>query len=148
MSSLIGARRKARGMLLQALYQWAITAQSAAEIDAQFHAENNMEGVDIDYFQSMLRTISSDAGAVDAHFEEMLDRSIRELDPVTLSILRIGTREFLDRLDIPYKVVINEGINLAKKFGPTDSAKYVNSILDRLAGELRKDEVASAQRHS
>ncbi len=128
-------------MLLQALYQWTITALSANEIDAQFHAESDMESVDVEYFQSVLRYITSHAEQLDALVVDLLDRPAKELDPVSLSILRIGAYEFSERLEIPYKVVINEGINLARKFGPAESSKFINAVLDRLAVKLRPVEV-------
>lgn len=142
--SSISERRKARDMILQALYQWSVTEQSVSEIDAQFHAENDMEKVDVEYFQDVLRKVVKDSDALDEQFRDLIDRPLRELDPVTLSILRLSSFELRERLDIPFKVVINEGINLAKKFGPAESTRFVNGVLDKLATRLRAAETGSA----
>ncbi len=142
----ISERRRARSLALQALYQWALTGHSASEIDAQFHAETNMDRVDVEYFQQLLRHVISHSTEMDASFSGLLDRPLRDLDPVTLSILRIGVFELDQRLDVPYKVVINEGINLAKKFGPAESARFVNGVLDKLAVRMRPQETSAARR--
>jgi transcription antitermination protein NusB len=136
-SKEISERRKARDMLLQALYQWSVAGQSASEIDAQFHVENNMERVDVDYFQEVLRKVIKDSESIDAHFADLIGRPIRELDPVTVSILRLSSYEMAERLDIPFKVVINEAINLAKKFGPSESTRFINGVMDRVAARVR-----------
>jgi len=135
------ARRKAREMLLQALYQWEVAGQDVHSIEAQFYAENNMKKVDKDYFRELLHAIPAAIGDLDSRFEPLLDRRLDELDPVSLSILRIGSYEMSDRIDVPVKVVINEAVNLAKRFGPEDSQKYINAIVDKLAGRLRGEEL-------
>ncbi len=137
MSKGISERRRARDMLVQALYQWALTGHSATEIDAQFHAENDMERVDVDYFQEVLRAVIKQSEAIDAQFVDLIDRPLKDLDPVSISILRLATYELTERLDIPFKVVINEAINLAKKFGPSESMRFINGVLDKLAARAR-----------
>ena len=146
MSKGIGERRRARDLLLQALYQWAVAGQSASEIDAQFHAESNMERVDVDYFQEVLRKVTADSDQIDAHFVDLIERPLKDLDPVTLSILRLASYELSARLDIPFKVVINEAINLAKKFGPDESTRFINGVLDRVAARLRSAEIEAQAR--
>lgn len=144
--SSISERRKARDMILQALYQWSVAEQSVSEIDAQFHAENDMEKVDVEYFQEVLRKVIKDSGELDELFSDLIGRQLKELDPVTISILRLSSYELKERLDIPFKVVINEGINLAKKFGPAESTRFINGVLDRVAARLRKAEVEAMAR--
>lgn len=144
--SSISERRKARDMILQALYQWAVAEQSVSEIDAQFHAENDMEKVDVEYFQEVLRKVVKDSKELDELFVDLIGRQLKELDPVTLSILRLSSYELKERLDIPFKVVINEGINLAKKFGPAESTRFINGVLDRVAARLRAAEVEAMAR--
>lgn len=138
------ARRKARQMLLQSLYQWQVAGQDLHSIEAQFYAENNMDKVDREYFRDLLHAIPASIGDLDSKFEPLLDRRLDELDPVSFSILRIGCYEMAERLDVPVKVVINEAVNLAKRFGPEDSQKYINAVVDKLARRLRKDELRSA----
>ena len=137
------ARRKAREMLLQSLYQWELAGQALSSIEAQFYAENNMDKVDRDYYHQLLHQIPARLAEIDDRYAVLIDRRIDQLDPVSLSILRIGCYEMTDRLDVPFKVVINEAVNLAKKFGPQDSQKFINAVMDKLAPRHRKAEVAA-----
>ena len=136
------ARRKAREMLMQSLYQWHMAGQDLNSIEAQFWSDNNMDKVDTEYYRELLHGIPAALNAIDRRFESLLDRRVDELDPVSLSILRIGSFEMAERMDVPYKVAINEAVNLAKKYGPTDSQKYINAVMDKLAPKLRSAEVA------
>ena len=140
------ARRKAREMLLQSLYQWEIAGQTLHSIEAQFYSENNMDKVDRDYYHELLHGIPGMLADIDERFTPLLDRRHDELDPVSLSILRIGSYEMAERVDVPFKVVINEAVNLAKKFGPEDSQKYINAVMDKLAPRHRKPEVEAARK--
>ena len=139
------ARRKAREMLLQSLYQWEIAGQAIHSIEAQFYSENNMDKVDRDYYHELLHGIPEKLGEIDERYAPLLDRRVDELDPISLSILRIGSYEMAERIDVPFKVVINEAVNLAKKFGPEDSQKFVNAVMDKLAPRHRKTEVSAAR---
>ena len=139
------ARRKAREMLLQSLYQWQIAGQALHSIEAQFHAENNMTKVDRDYYHELLHGIPAALGDIDDRYAPLLDRRLDELDPISLSILRIGCYEMAERIDVPFKVVINESVNLARKFGPQDSQKFINAVMDKLASRYRQAEVAAAR---
>lgn len=132
------ARRKARRFALQGLYEWHLSGNPSYEIEARYRVENAMHKVDLDYFHELLHKIPVEAEALDALFEPHLDRAFAALDPVELATLRIGTYELKHRLDVPYRVVINEGIELAKTFGASESHKYINGVLDKLAAELRK----------
>lgn len=140
------ARRKAREMLLQSLYQWQVAGQDINAIEAQFYAENNMDKVDREYFRELLHAIPAAVSDLDRSFEELLDRRLDELDPVSISILRISAHEMVGRIDVPVKVVINEAVNLAKKFGPEDSQKYINAVVDKLAHRKRKAELQALRK--
>ncbi|MCB1615477.1 MAG: transcription antitermination factor NusB [Pseudomonadales bacterium] len=141
-NSLAGARRKARHYAMQALYQWQMAGTDAATIEAEFRADNDMSKVDVDYFHALVSGAIRQIEELDALFMPYLDRKHNELDAVSEALLRMGTFELLSKLDVPYRVVINEVVALAKKFGPTDSHKYLNGVLDKLALDLRQAEVA------
>lgn len=134
------ARRKARRFALQGLYEWQMSGNPPWEIEARYRAENAMHKVDLDYFHDLLHGVPPEHEALDALFTPHLDRDFSALDPVELATLRIGTYELKHRVDVPYRVVINEGIELAKTFGATESHKYINGILDQLAQTLRQHE--------
>ena len=131
------ARRKARRFTVQALYQWQMTGANIGEIETQFRVDNDMRKTDVAYFHELLHEIPKCVNELDDTFRPLLDRDIKELDKVELAILRIGTYELSKRPDVPFKVAINEGIELAKYFGATESHKYVNGILDKVAQRLR-----------
>jgi len=127
------ARSAARQRALQALYQWQLTQQDLQLIDTQFLEEQQMDQVDIPYFKKLLHGIPQQIEKLDSAFAPFLDRSPTQLDPIELAILRIGCYELTYCPKIPFKVVINEAVELAKKFGAEKSHKYVNGILDKLA---------------
>ncbi len=131
------ARRKARSLAVQALYSWQIAGQPLHEIEAQFRTDNDFSEVDGAYFHEILHGVPRQKSELDSTFEPCLDRPLAEIDPVELAILRLSTYELRNRIDVPYKVVINEGIELAKTFGATDGHKFVNGVLDKLAPRLR-----------
>lgn len=140
--NLASTRHKARHYAVQALYQWQLNRIAVNEIEAQFRIEYDMKGVDIGYFHELLLEGTKQSDVLDAIVEPLItDRAIDELDPVTRSLLRMSVYELKDRIDVPYRVVINEAINFAKKFGPEDSQKFVNGILDKAAKSLRSIEV-------
>jgi transcription antitermination protein NusB len=141
MTSPLNKRRKSREILMQALYQWSMAGQDFPTIEAQFYAEHDPEKFDQDYFRQGLRAVLKDAAGFDGLIEPHIDRALTSLDPISLAILRLGVFELRERPDIPFRVVINEGINLAKRFGPTDSDKYINGVLDKVAPTLRAVEV-------
>ena len=131
------ARRKARRFTVQALYQWQMTGANIGVIETQFRTDNDMCKTDVAYFHELLHEIPKCVNELDDTFRPLLDREIKDLDRVELAILRIGTYELSKRPDVPFKVAINEGIELAKYFGATASHKYVNGILDKVAQRLR-----------
>ena len=140
------ARRKAREMLLQSLYQWEVAGQDVNAIEAQFYAENNMDKVDREYYREILHAVPKTASELDNSFEPLLDRRLDELDPISISVLRIASYEMANRIDVPVKVVINEAVNLAKRFGPEDSQKYINAVVDKVAQRQRKTELAALRK--
>jgi transcription antitermination protein NusB len=140
------ARREARTLAMQALYSWHIAGQALNEIEAQFRVDNDFAAVDGAYFHEILHGVARQKTEIDEAFTPLLDRPLDEIDPVELSILRLSTYELKNRIDIPYRVVINEGIELAKVFGATDGHKFVNGVLDKLAPRLRADEVRAYKR--
>ena len=138
----LAQRRKARTLVMQALYQWHISKTEPLEIEAQFHEENGGK-IDWEYFSEVFLEIPKQQEALDQHIAPLLDRELKSLDPVERALLYLGTFELANRIDIPYRVVINECVELAKTFGATDSHKYINGVLDKLAKTLRSVELAA-----
>ena len=141
-NALAAQRRKARHFGLQALYQWTLSGASATDIEAEFRVDNDFRHTDAEYFSAVLKGVVGDVDALEALFSPALDRKLDELDPIERNLLRLGTFELRDRIDVPYKVVINEAVALAKKFGATDSHRYINGVLDKVAKDLRTAERA------
>jgi N utilization substance protein B len=135
------ARRKARRFVMQALYQWQLAGGNPTDIEAQFRTDNNMCKTDVAYFHDLLHNILPNLEETDRHLASALDRKITDLGQIELAILRIGAYELAHRIDVPYRVVINEGIELAKTFAAQDSYKFVNGILDKLSKNLRSVEI-------
>ena len=140
------ARSLSRKLALQALYQWQLTGQTAAELRNQYAEDAGFADADVDYFRELLNGITDGAAALDATLAGLIDRPVGQLDPVERAVLLIGLYELGQRLDVPYRVVINEGVALAKRFGATDGHKFVNAVLDRAARGLRAAEQAAAAR--
>ncbi|MGI9236514.1 MAG: transcription antitermination factor NusB [Woeseiaceae bacterium] len=136
-----GARTRARELLLQALYQKQLSGHSPSELLGQFREQVAYERVDQEYFDEQLTAICKSQDSLEASIDTFVDRPLDQLDPVELGILLIGVHELQNRNDIPYKVVINESVNLARRFGALDGHKYVNACLDVAAKTLRKIEV-------
>ena len=141
MNPTAAARSRARRFTMQALYQMQLTGDSAAEIERQFLEDNDMKRVDTTYFHELLSGVAAKQEELLESIEPKLDRILDEIDPVEKAILLIGTFELIERIDLPYRVIINESIELAKQFGASESFKYVNSILDQQAKEFRQTEL-------
>ena len=139
------ARSLSRRLAMQALYQWQMTGQTFSELRHQFATEEEYADVDPDYFVALLQGVLEDAPALDARLGELIDRPVAQLDPVEHAVLLLGVHELQHRLDVPYRVVINENVELAKKFGATEGHKFINAVLDRAARALRADEQAAAR---
>jgi len=143
-NTLAAERRKARHYGMQALYQWHMAGASVTDIEAEFRADYDFSHVDLEYFQALLHGIPACVDELDAAMEPLLDRKLDDLGPVERALLRMGMYELIHRIDVPFKVVINEEVALAKKFGATDSHKYINGVLDKAARQLRKVEIDAA----
>lgn len=135
----LAQRRKARQLILQALYQWSLTDADPSGISKEFHDRNNAK-IDWAFFDEVFQGIPKTAGTLDAHLHPLLDRKPEALDPIEKSLLYLGAYELANRIDVPYRVVINECVELAKMFGATESHKYINGVLDKLAPALRAAE--------
>lgn len=140
-NALAAQRRRARHFALQGLYQWGMTRADLAEIEAEFRVDNDFSHVDGEFYRDLLTGSARDADELDAAYGRFIDRDLTELDPVERALLRMGTYELRGRIDVPYKVVINEAIALAKKFGATDSYRFVNGVLDKVAHACRQIEI-------
>jgi transcription antitermination protein NusB len=137
------ARRLAREYALQALYQWQIAHHAPSDIQSQFLAHPFNKKTDLDYFKELLHSIPDHSVELDAYMGPFLNRPIDELDPIELAILRISIYELAKRSDVPYRVIINEALELAKKFGSIEGYKFVNGILDHVARQLRAHEITA-----
>jgi N utilization substance protein B len=139
------ARHRTRELLVRALYQWQLAGHSVAELTAQFAAQPEFERCDRDYFAALLGVIIDDVASLDALIAQQAARGLDQLDAVGRAVLLLGLAELKHRTDVPTKVVINEGVELAKRYGATDSYKFVNALLDRSARELRAPGPSVAQ---
>lgn len=141
----ISHRKKARALLLQGFYQWQLSGAPAAEIESQFRADNQGK-IDWEFFHEVLFSVTAAPQEYDKLFTPFLDRGVEDLNPVELALLRMGVYELAKRIDVPYRVAINEAVELAKTFGATDSHKYINGVLDKAARELRAIEIQGRNR--
>jgi len=137
-----GARTRARELLLQALYQKQIAGHECPELLSQFREQVAYERVDQEFFEELLKAICETQAELQTSIDKLIDRPLEQLDPVELGILLVGVYELESRIDIPYRVVINEGVNLAKRFGSLDGHKYINACLDAGARSLRAAEIS------
>ncbi len=137
-------RRKARRLVVQALYQQHYTADSVETVAAQHLAECNPASVDTGYFKDLFCGVVRHQPQLDELMQAYLDRSLDEVDPIERAILRMSLYELQERFDVPYKVVINEAIELAKIFGAEDGYKYINGVLDKAVVKLRPLELGSS----
>lgn len=131
------ARRKARKLAVQAIYSWQLSQNSMSDIEAQFLTDNDTSKVDVDYFLALVRGVAGQSNTLDEALEPFLDRPSKDLDHVERAVLRLAAYELRERLDVPYKVAINEAIELAKSFGADDSHRFVNGVLDKAIDSLR-----------
>lgn len=139
------ARTKARRNVVQALYQWQLSNSDLADIQEQFLSEYDMKKVDVEYFKELFRQIPLHLHELDDYLLPFLDRPVDEVDPVERAVLRLAAYELKFCLDVPYRVVINESIELAKRFGAEHGHKYVNGVVDQIAQKLRAVEIKSAK---
>ncbi|WP_106478723.1 transcription antitermination factor NusB [Phytohalomonas tamaricis] len=153
------ARHAARELAVQGLYQWQMTGKPLTQLEAEFRSQTAdddladhenwvkvMQMADLALFHELLHNVPRYRGELDDYITPLLDRKLTELDQIELAILRLGAYELAKRMEVPYRVVINEGVELAKSFGATDGHKYINGILDKLANRLRSAEVSARRR--
>jgi N utilization substance protein B len=138
-------RRRARELLVKALYQWQIGGDELPELTRQFAQSPDFVRIDQAYFHELLTAVLDDSAALDVLIARQAVRSMEELDAVGRAILLLGLAELKHRRDVPTKVVINEAVELAKRYGATDSFRFVNAVLDKSARELRASAAASPE---
>lgn len=139
-------RSQARRHAVQAIYQWQMAGQDVREIANQFLEEQDLGEFEVPYFQDLLQGVPQHLGELDTMLKPALDRAIESVDPVERAVLRLGTYELCYKREIPYRVVINEAVELAKVFGAEQGHKYVNGVLDRVAKQVRAVEIKAKQR--
>ena len=130
------ARRRARECAVQALYSWAVSGNTAEQVELAFVLDQDLEGVDKPYFRKLFRQTVENIETVDFAISPYIDRAFDELDPIEKAILRLAVYELRFESDVPYKVVINEALEVAKVFGADESHKYINGVLDKIAPAL------------
>jgi transcription antitermination protein NusB len=138
-------RRRSREVALQGLYEWLISGADAGVIEAHMREQEGFDKCDTAHFDALLHGCIAEAADLDAVLARHVDRKTTELSPIEHGVLMIGTYELKHCIDVPYKVAINEAVELAKSFGGTDGHKYVNGVLDKAAAELRTAEVEAAR---
>jgi N utilization substance protein B len=135
------SRRRSRELALQGIYQWRLTSDDPEQIEKQIRAEKGMGRYDAEFFSQLLRGVLTQHAELETVVAMHLDRTLDELSPVEFSVLLIGTYELIHHPEIPYRVIINEAVELAKTFGGTDGHKFVNGVLDKVAAQVRAVEV-------
>jgi len=141
-SSLAKARGKARRFAMQAIYQWQMTNDEVIGIEKQYVEDNASSEADFDYFKELFLGVEKNIEVIDQTLVQYTGRAIASVDPVERAILRLACYEFMKRLDVPYRVVLNESVNLTKKFCSAQSHTFVNAVLDKVAHELRSNETS------
>ena len=140
---LAKARGKSRRFAMQAVYQWQMTGDNITDIKQQFFDENNFSSIDSEYFSELVSGVASSVSELDPLLEKNMSRNIEAVDPVERSILRLATYEFVNRFDVPYRVVLNEAVNITKEYCAEKSHTFVNAVLDKVAKEIRHIEIQS-----
>lgn len=140
-----GSRHKARQAAVQALYQWQLTQESPGGVEADFGLEQEFAGIDMEYFQQLVSEIPRQCAVLDQSLRPHVDRALEDIDPVERAILWLGAYELEFHPEIPYRVVLDEAIELAKTFGAEHGHKYVNAVLDKMALRLRAKEIEANQ---
>jgi transcription antitermination protein NusB len=133
----LAARSRARRRALQALYAWQMSGSSMTSVIDQFRHEQDMEVADLEYFEDLLRGVEKHVEAIDEALKPYIDRDVGQIDPIERAALRLAAYELKFRPDVPYRVIINEAIEVTKRFGADHGHSYVNGVLDKLAAETR-----------
>jgi len=136
----VSPRHRARELAVQGIYSWQMSQNAIDQVELSLATSNDMKKVDMPYFQLLLRGVVKQASQLDAAIKPYLGRLPEELDAIEKAILRIATFELTEQMDVPYKVIINEAIELAKSFGAEESHKFINGALDKAVKTLRRDE--------
>lgn len=144
--SMAKARGKSRRFAMQAIYQWQMTGDSITDIKQQFFEDNNFSLIDAEYFTELVSGVASSISELDPLLEKNMPRSVESVDPVERAILRLATYEFIHRIDVPYRVVLNEAVNITKEFCAENSHAFVNAVLDKVAKEIRHVEIKAFKR--
>lgn len=139
------ARSRARRRALQAVYAWQLSGNRIDGVIDQFRHEQDMQIADLDYFEALVRGVARSHVELDAAITPFLDREIGRVDPIELAVLRIAAWELRERVDVPYRVVINEALETTKRFGSEHGHTYVNGVLDKLAGTWRSTEYGAGR---
>ena len=139
--SNVTERHNARRYALQAMYQWQVAGAPIADIQHEFLTMHIDKKIDLDYFKELIHGIPEHKEAIDAAIKPFMNRSMSDIAPVELAVLRVATYELLNRPDVPYRVIINEALQLTKKFGSIEGYKFINGILDRIAKANRTVEI-------
>ncbi|MBS0589404.1 MAG: transcription antitermination factor NusB [Proteobacteria bacterium] len=140
------ARSRARRRALQAIYAWQMSGNTMPRVMEEFRHEQDMEIADLDYFEDLLRGVNQHCAELDASLAPYLDRDVAQIDPIERAALRLAAYELQHRIDVPYRVVINEAIEVTKRFGAEHGHTYINGVLDKLAAKLRQAEYAASGR--
>lgn len=140
------SRKLSRRFALQGIYAWQLSGQDPVEIAAHLREDEEFSKADEAFFLRLFHGVTESVASLDPRLAAHVDRPIAELSPVELAVLRLGVFELAECVDVPYRVVINEAVELAKQFGGTDGHKYVNGVLDKLAKELRAAEIEYAKK--
>lgn len=133
-------RRKARELAVQAIYSWQLSQNDIADVESNFLTENSARRFDISYFQELFRGVTTKISIIDEKIAPHVDRPLDDVDQVEKAIIRVAVFELSDCLDVPYRVIINEAIELAKSFAADDSHKFVNGVLDKVVKLVRPNE--------
>ncbi|HEX7340913.1 MAG TPA: transcription antitermination factor NusB [Rhodanobacteraceae bacterium] len=134
------ARSRARRRALQAIYAWEVGSQNMAKVIEQFRHEQDMQVADLEYFEDLLHGVEAHCAELDAGLAPHLDRTVEAVDPIERAALRLGAYELKYRIDVPYRVILNEAVETTKRFGAEHGHTYVNGVLDKLAGQWRAAE--------
>jgi N utilization substance protein B len=142
----LSARSRARRRAAQAVYAWQVGGNPMRDVIEEFRHEQDMEVADLDYFEDLLRGVEKHCADLDAGLAPWLDRDMAQVDPLERSILRLAAYELCHRPDVPYRVVLNEAVEVAKRFGAEHGHTYVNGVLDKAAREWRAAETGNPRR--
>ena len=140
------ARSRARRRALQAIYAWQLSHTAIGKVIDQFQNEQDMEVADQEYFEDLVRGVEANLGTLDEALSHFLDRDIAQVDPIERAVLRIAAYELRHRIDVPYRVVINEAIETTKRFGSEHGHTFVNGVLDHAAAQWRAAEAQAPRR--